>query len=66
MSLETIEAAVTRIEGVIPSAITAFQQIAEELRQCADPAAAQALADRLDAKATDLANAIAAPTPPTP
>jgi len=66
MALEHIEAAVTRIEGVVPSVVTLLNQIAADLRACADPAATQALADRIDAKAADLAAAVTANQPATP
>jgi len=65
--LARITAAVERDETVNQSAITLLTQLSQLIRDNAeDPAALNALADRLDAQQQALADAIVANTPVAP
>lgn len=63
-TLDALTAAVTNENTVIDSAITLLTEISAQLSAAAtDPAAVQALADEINAKAQTLADAITANTP---
>jgi hypothetical protein len=68
----TLDAKVTALEGVVPSAVAALGGIAQAIRDAVaadnleDNSATARLADRVDAQATSLAAAIAANAPPVP
>lgn len=66
-ALDTITAAVERIEGVEASVVKLITDLADEIRNTSgDPAAVQALADRLTGSADRMAAAVAANPDPTP
>lgn len=61
LDLTALEAEVTKTEGAEDSAVVLIQKLAAEIEtNKANPAALQALADRLNAKAAALAAAVAA------
>lgn len=63
-NLQRIEREVTEIESVVDGAVTLIKQLGQEIRDgAADPVKMGQLADRLDARATALAEAVAANTP---
>jgi ABC-type transporter Mla subunit MlaD len=67
--LDRLTQEVEKISGVVDSAEAAFVGLADEIRSLKnDPAALQALADKIDNKANQLAQAVAAnsPQPPRP
>lgn len=69
VSLDRLTTEVSENTSVIESAIVLIEGLAQALRDAAaDPAAVNALADRLDAQSNALASAVAAntPTPPEP
>jgi hypothetical protein len=66
-ALATLTTSVTNTEGVVASAVVAFQGIAAQMVALAnDPAAITALAAQLDTGAQNLAAAIPAAPAPTP
>jgi hypothetical protein len=66
-TLADLQAAVAAEDTVIDSAVTLIQGLAAQVATLKnDPAALQALADDMNAKAATLAAAIAAGTPATP
>jgi hypothetical protein len=66
-ALATLTTSVTNTEGVVASAVVAFQGIAAQMVALAnDPAAITALASQLDTGAQNLAAAIPAAPAPTP
>lgn len=66
--LDRLTTEVTEMSGVVDSAVALIGGLADQIRQLqTDPAALAALADSLDAKANELAAAVAAnTTPPGP
>jgi len=63
--LDTLTQEVTEMSTVVDSAIVLINGLAAQIVELKDdPAALQALADSLDAKANSLAAAVAANTPP--
>ena len=68
-ALDKITAEVTETKGIIQSAVTLIEGLAQQIRDLKDdPAALDALADSLDTDSKALADAVAAnsPAPPTP
>ncbi len=60
-ALDTLTTSVTNMDGVVDSAVLAFQSIAAQMAALAnDPDAVKALAAQLDAKAAELAAAVPA------
>jgi septal ring factor EnvC (AmiA/AmiB activator) len=65
--LSAITAAVTKNGDAVSSAVTLLQSLSAQLSAVAtDPAAVQALADQINAEASNLANAVVANTPAAP
>ena len=65
--LIVLQEQVSKVETVDQSAIVLIQGLAEQIAELKnDPAAIQALADRLNASATALASAVTANTPAAP
>ncbi len=67
LNFSRVEQEVSEISSVVDSAVTLLQQVAQEIRDSAgNQAKLDKLATDLDAKATALAEAIAANTPADP
>ncbi len=65
-AIEDLEAAVTRIEGVSDSVIALLTELSKEIALLQNNTQAQALADRVNAKADALAAAVEANPDPNP
>lgn len=67
LNFSRLEAEVTEISSAVDSAVTLIQRIAQEIRDSiTNQAKLEELANSLDAKATALAEAVAANTPAEP
>lgn len=65
--LKPIADAVAEIEGVVDSAVQLINDLAQKVEDSKnDPAAVQAIVDGMRAQAKELADAVAAKSPPAP
>lgn len=66
-AVNKVESEVTELTTVVDSAVALINGLSQQIRDTAgDAAKANALADTLDKKANELADAVAANTPATP